>query len=73
MHYILSFVIVNQMIQHFLAQLQLQAHPQDIQPKNNDNNDHVEVEANSDDQKPKQSNDQQSNQSNQSNQSENTA
>ena len=60
MHYILSFVVVNQMIQHFLAQLQLQA--QNIQPKNNDNNDDVEVEANANDQKQKQ----QSNQSTQS-------
>ena len=54
MHYILSFVIVNQMIQHFLAQLQLQAHhPQDIPPKKNE-----------DAQTQSQSNDQQSTQSN---------
>jgi len=49
MHYILSFVVVNQMIQHFLAQLQLQA--QNIQPNKNDD---VEVEANANDQKQKQ-------------------
>ena len=60
MHYILSFGVVNQMIQHFLAQLQLHAQP--IQPKNNDKNDDVEVEAKANDQKQKQSN--QSTQSN---------
>ena len=48
------------MIQHFLAQLQLHAQP--IQPKNNDKNDDVEVEAKANDQKQKQSN--QSTQSN---------
>ena len=61
MHYLLSFVVVNQMIQHFLAQLQLQA-----QPKNNDindindnnNNDDVKVEAKANDQKERQQSDQ---------------
>jgi hypothetical protein len=43
MHYLLSFVVVNQMIQHFLAQLQLQA-----QPKNNDMNDNNDNNTNDD-------------------------
>jgi len=47
MHYILSFVVVNQMIQHFLAQLQLQA--QCNQEKNNPKKDDVEVEAKAND------------------------
>jgi hypothetical protein len=52
MHYLLSFVVVNQMIQHFLAQLQLQAQPKNSDNSDNsDNNDDVKVEAKANDQK----------------------